>query len=151
MVNIKVKKQKGINKVKQKVSQKVNQKVIVNVGESITKPKRRRAPPRPKQPTQPAQQVQQALPRTTYQQPNVDSSNLVSLLMKNLYNQEARPAGGLVPEVKPPPKPNELEKPKREILAQKAEERIAEASQPKITSFFLPASNLRLDTYFSFA
>jgi hypothetical protein len=62
--------------------------------------------------------------------------------MKNLYNQEARPAGGIVPEVKPPPKPNELEKPKREILAQKAEERIAEASQPKITSFFLPASNL---------
>ena len=63
MVNIKVNKQKGINKVKQKVNQKVNQKVIVNVGD--LKPKRRRAPPRPKKPDEkPTQPAQQAMPRT---------------------------------------------------------------------------------------
>lgn len=141
MVNIKVKKQKGINKVKQKVSQKVNQKVIVNVGESITKLKRRRAPMRPKPPVQ--QAVQQAIPRTFYQQPSTDSSNLVSLLLKNLTGQqEARAEVKLAPP--PPPKPNELEKPRRELIAQKAEERRAEepAGQSEIPSFFLPASNL---------
>lgn len=124
MVNIKVKKQKGINKVKQKVNQKVNQKVIVNVGD--LKPKRRRAPPRPKKTDEkPTQPTQQAMPRTFYQQPNVDNSNLVALLMKNLAGQQ---------EVKPEKKPNELEKakPKEEekpaielkaLVGQKAEER----------------------------
>jgi len=125
MVNIKVKKQKGINKVKQKVSQKASQKVIVNVGD--LKPKRRRAPPRPKKPDEkPTQPAQQAMPRTFYQQPNVDNSNLVALLMKNLTGQQ---------EVKVEKKPNELEKakPKEEeakpaielkaLPGQKAEER----------------------------
>ena len=104
MVNFKVKKQKGINKVKQKVNQKVSQKVIVNVGD--LKPKRRRAPPRPKKPddkpTQPGQ-APQAMPRTFYQQPNVDNSNLISLLIKKLAGQE---------QVKAEKKPNELEKTK---------------------------------------
>jgi hypothetical protein len=38
------------------------------------------------------------MPRTFYQQPNTDNSNLVALLMKNLAGQE---------QAKPEKKPNE--------------------------------------------
>ena len=123
MVNFKVKKQKGINKVKQKVNQKVSQKVVVNLGD--TKPKRRRAPAKPK-PKPKEQQLKPpiGLPSQVVMNQPAQNNSLAELLMKNLaLSQNVRQEQKLVPEVPPPPKPNELEKPKREILAEKAEAR----------------------------
>jgi len=138
MVNFKVKKQKGINKVKQKVNQKVSQKVVVNLGD--TKPKRRRAPAKPK-PKPKEQQLKPpiGLPSQVVMNQPAQNNSLAELLMKNLaLSQNVRQEQKLVPEVPPPPKPNELEKPKREILAEKAEAR-RDKQQPSITDYFKPA------------